>query len=152
MTTYDITVRPGQVWGDKNDMRELVVQGVDKNYVYCLDDTGRRTRILLHRMTMPNYYLKKESPARYVDVPSETGSCKCGKRHYAAVHLSDGCRICPRDRCKEFRPDIIYHVWTGDELSPAHCPCEDFRWATREAGKPYYCKHLKRVLFDQEAS
>lgn len=121
MNVYDIPIRPGQIWGDANDMRELTVRKVDDRYAYCLDDNGRRTRILLHRMRprKDGYYLKKESPAKYVDVPSET------------------------------QPKKVHHVWTGDEYSPAHCTCENFRWATRQAGEPYHCKHLRLVLFSE---
>ncbi len=149
MNTFDIPVRPGQVWGDKEDIRDLIIKHVTSQHVHCLDDNGRRTRILRRRMHPPNYYLKKESPARYVDVPSETGECTCGEGHYAAQHLTDGCRRCRKGRCQTFDPKITYHVWTGDEFSPAHCPCENFRHATRIPGEAYYCKHLKLVLFNK---
>lgn len=122
MNVYDIPIRPGQIWGDAGDLRELTVRRVEERYAYCLDNNGRRTRIQLIRMHPPNYFLKKESPARYVDVPSKS------------------------------HPKEIHHVWTGDKFSPAHCTCENFRWATRQAGEPYHCKHLKFVLFDEEIS
>ena len=152
MNTYGVPIRPGQIWGDAQDMRELTIKKVDNRYAYCLDNNGRSTRILKRRMkpSLKGYYLKNESPARYVDVASETGDCKCGKNHKDAHHLSDGCRRCRNGVCAEFRPEVIYHVWTGDELSPAHCPCENFRWATREPGELYYCKHLRQVLFGKK--
>ena len=145
----DIVVRAGQVWGDAEDVRELTVRAVDGRYAYCMDDEGKRTRILKRRMVprKDGYYLKRESPARYQDVASETGDCKCGKGHKMAHHLEEGCRRCRKGTCSRFNPDTIYGVWTGDEFSPAHCPCEDFRWATRQPGHPYRCKHLKLVLF-----
>lgn len=149
MIQYDITVRPGQMWGDATHTRELTVLKIDERYAYCQDGNGRRTRILKRRMVpkpQGGYFLMKESPAQYIDVASETGDCKCGKGHKESGHLSDGCRRCRKGRCLKFEPEIIYHVWTGDDLSPPHCPCENFRWATRIPGEMYLCKHLQTVL------
>jgi len=138
-----ITVRPGQIWGDSKDMRELTVMRVAERYVYCIDDNGRRTRISLHRMRPRSngYYLKQESPAHYVTVPSES-VCGCGGA--PEHHLSEGCIHCG-ESCKEFK-GVPYNVWTGDLRSPAHCPCENFRWAVRIPQEPYLCKHLRFVL------
>lgn len=104
-------------------MRELLVEQVDNRYAYCKDTDGRKTRILLIRMRprKNGYYLKAESPAKYVEVPSES-------------------------------TDQKYWVWTGDLFSPAHCPCENFRWEPRKPGEVYYCKHLKKVLLGEGMS
>ncbi len=107
----------------EKDERQLNVYDTDERYVYCRTQVGRHTRIMLRRMNASNgYHLIKDTPSYYVDVPSEED------------------------------PRNVYHIWTGDEFSPAHCNCEDFRWATREPGKAYYCKHLKLVLFKKGMS
>lgn len=129
-------------------MRELIVKHVDERYAYCIDDKGRRTRILLRRMRprKGGYYLKAESLARYVPIPSEEGTCMCGHQ-FLNHEKGSKCSLCPGESCPLFQAKVVYQVWTGDLLSPAHCPCENFRWAPRKAGEPYFCKHLKFVLF-----
>ena len=143
-------VRPGQVWGDANDIRELIIKHVDERYAYCIDTNGRRTRILLRRMKprRGGFYLKVESPARYIEVPSEEGVCVCND--LLEDHGDLGCLRCaerfPLGGCVAFQARGMYKVWTGDLLSPPHCPCEDFRQRKREPGVSYLCKHLKLVL------
>src|SRR3990167_3844700 len=116
----DNKVYPGQVWGDARGNgfgRELLVEAINDRHAFLRDAEGRKTRILIRRLTGGVvYYLMSEAPARYIDVPSES------------------------------EPGKVYHVWTGDVFSPAHCTCENFRWATREPGKAYRCKHLRKVL------
>lgn len=139
-------VRPGQVWGDSEDMRELTVQHTDARHAYLIADSGRKTKILLRRMVgAPRYYLKTESPARYVTVNSRS-TCICGGAWQH--HLSLGCIHCG-NRCTKFNGKP-YQVWTGDNVSPPHCTCEDFHWAERKAGELYLCKHLKFVLKGEE--
>ena len=146
----EIVVRPGQVWGDSDPRdgfgRELTVKHVDSRYAYCIGTDGRRTRVLLRRMKprRNGYYLKAESSAHYVQVPSEEGLCVCG--HHVERHGGAGCLSCPPGSCNAFQAKQLYDVWTGDLLSPSHCPCENFRWAKRHAGEVYLCKHLKFVL------
>ena len=139
----ELVVRPGQIWGDIADLRELTLEHMDERYAYFRDlDKGRKSRIQLRRLQGKKYYLKAASPARYIEVPSETGACTC--THQWEEHASYGCRRCLT--CKAFKAAKTYWVWTGDSISPAHCPCEDFRWHKREAGQVYHCKHLKLVL------
>ena len=116
MIQYDIPIHAGQIWTD--GVRILTVKKTNDRHAYCFDETGRRTRILKRRLNpVSGFNLMKYSPARYVDVPSESD------------------------------PKVTYHVWTGDEFSPAHCTCQNFRWATRIHGEAYHCKHLRLVLF-----
>ena len=141
----ELVIRPGQIWGDEADLRELVLEHTDGKYAYFRDlDRGRHSRIQLRRLQGKKYYLKSESPARYIEVPSEEGSCIC--THIWEVHYSFGCRSCSKDQCNEFKAAKTYWVWTGDAISPAHCPCEDFRWHKREPGEIYHCKHIKLIL------
>src|SRR3972149_620119 len=108
------TVRPGQVWGRTLDMRELTVQQIGARYAYCRDDNGRKTRILLTRMVRgKTYYLKMESPAHYVPVPSES-ICICGGA--IEYHLRLGCLHCGQE-CKEFTGKT-YKAWSGEIFSP----------------------------------
>ena len=113
-------IHPGQVWGDNRGNgfgRELVVEMENPSYAYVRSDSGRRSRIQIRRLRQGLvYYLKHEAPAHYVEVPSSS------------------------------RPDLIHKVWTGDTFSPAHCPCENFRWAERTPGEVYLCRHLKLVF------
>lgn len=145
----EIGIRVGQIWGDGHPDhgfgRELIVKHIDDRYAHCIDTNGRRTRILLRRMRprKGGYYLRVESEAHYVAVPSEEGLCVCGG--LLRQHGEGNCEHCPGS-CLMFQAKKVYQVWTGDLLSPAHCPCENFHWAPRIAGEPYYCKHLKFVL------
>lgn len=151
----ELSVRIGQVWGDGHPDhgfgRELIVKNVDDRYAHCIDTNGRRTRILLRRMRprKGGYYLRTESEARYVAVPSQEGLCMCS--HVINRH-EPFCKSCPGKSCPIFQAKKVYQVWTGDLLSPAHCPCENFHWAPRVAGEPYYCKHLKFVLLGKGIS
>ena len=160
MRRTDIKVQAGQVWGDSSPQaafgRELLVRQVDERYAYCIDIDGRHTRILLRRMKprKGGYYLIAESPARYVEVPSEEGLCICS--HSVEKHGDLGCLACaeklPLGGCVAFQSKKLYQVWTGDLISPAHCPCENFRWVERKPGEIYLCKHLRMVLQKEGAT
>ena len=146
-------VRPGQIWQDadqrKEIPREIIIKEIDyqRGYANCISTEGRRTRIRLSRLrpTSSGYVLIHESPAKYIDIPSEEESCVC--EHQMKFHVEElgACKICKAGKCPQFRWKS-YRVWTGDMFSPAHCPCEFFRWAERQPGEPFYCKHLKLVL------
>jgi len=47
---------------------------------------------------------------------------------------------------------VKYNVWTGDAVSPPHCPCENFQSAPRRPMEVYLCKHLRLVLLKEDAS
>lgn len=50
----------------------------------------------------------------------------------------------------ESRPEIVHHVYTGDDLNGLHCTCEAWRWGTREVGVLFTCKHIEQVVFGKE--
>jgi len=126
----------GQIWRDRDPRcagRELVVekveivscgQGPKHDCLYGEDyiylrSTDGRATRISAVRLRKPRYEAVVPAGRYVGVLSESGS------------------------------NLFYNVWTGDDGSPAHCPCEDFRFAAREPRSTYLCKHLKFVLYGE---
>ena len=74
---------------------------------------------------------------------------------YADWRNTIGCIVEARqwvDVRSESRPDVIHHVYTGDEINGFHCTCEAFRWENRKESELTTCKHINLVVFGKGAA